>query len=320
MESDVWYETFTEILYKKFPKKTQLIQALMDLLSLEREAVYRRLRKEVIFSAFEIIKIASAWNISFDEIINVNSGQVAFQMYPVNYLDPSPNELIFLRGVIRTIYYLQNLPDTETMHICNKFPRDLVSGFPYLNLFYLFKWVYEYSNEKEIFPLSKIMLSKDKIELEKDYYNAVKVIPNVNMIFDCNIFSYFIDDVLYFCSIQLITDNEKELIKRDLLALLDYLLEVANKGCYPETENKVNLYISQLNIDTNYSYIWSPEINACFVHAFEKYEIHSFNSEMTTNFKSWMNLKKRTSVQISEVDERSRIEFFTKQRQLVENF
>jgi len=34
---------------------------------------------------------------------------------------------------------------------------------------------------------------------------------------------------------------------------------------------------------------------------------------------AWMQLKKRTSIQISEVDVKSRIEFFTAQRQLVES-
>jgi len=39
---------------------------------------------------------------------------------------------------------------------------------------------------------------------------------------------------------------------------------------------------------------------------------------MIENFKAWMQMKKRTSIQISEVDERSRIEFFTTQRRLIE--
>jgi hypothetical protein len=40
---------------------------------------------------------------------------------------------------------------------------------------------------------------------------------------------------------------------------------------------------------------------------------------MVSNFKTWMQLKKRSAIQISEVDERSRIEFFTKQRKIVDS-
>jgi len=39
--------------------------------------------------------------------------------------------------------------------------------------------------------------------------------------------------------------------------------------------------------------------------------------ELVENFKAWMNLKKRSSIQISEANEKCRIEFFTKQREIV---
>jgi hypothetical protein len=49
------------------------------------------------------------------------------------------------------------------------------------------------------------------------------------------------------------------------------------------------------------------------------YDLISTNPTMIENFKSWMQKKKRTSIQISEVDERTRIEYFAKQRKLVDS-
>jgi len=319
MVSNTWYNDFIDTLNKKFPKKTQLTQELMTLLGLEREAIYRRLRKDVLFSAEEVIKIATAWNISLDEITSINIEQFAFQMRLMNYQDPLKGELDLLKFIIQSIKMLKKHPTTEIMHICNKFPRQLVVGFPYINQFYLFKWMYEYDCEKEVLPFSKISISNDKLKLTQDFQKAVKYLPNNNFIWDSRIFEYLVNDIQYFHSIYLITDEEKELIKNDLFKFLDYLLEVANKGCYPETGSKVNIFISQINIDTNYSYTFSPESKVCFVHVFEKFEIFSINSEMIDNFKTWMQLKKRTSVQISEVDERSRIEFFATQRKWIES-
>ena len=317
MENE-WYDYFIESLYKKFPKKGQLAQELIDLLNIEREAIYRRLRKEVQFPALEIVKIATEWNISLDEIVSFCSGQVPFQMRQMNYLDPSDEEMKFLREVIQSISYLKNSPDAEFMDICNKLPRQLIAGYQCLNQFYLFKWIYQYGNEKEIVPFSQIVISDEKNELTADYCHAIKQVPVTNFIWDSMLFDYLISDIHYFYSIRMITDDEKACIKRDLFALLDYMLEVANKGYYPETKNKVNIYISQLNIDTNYSYAFTPNGNVCFVHVFEKFEIHSFNPEMVTNFKMWMQLKKRSSIQISEVDERSRLEYFSTQRQIID--
>jgi len=319
MKNDSWYNAFLETIGKRYPKKSQLTQALISLLSLEREAVYRRLRQDIVFPAHEIVKIALAWNITLDEIIGNSSNQITFQMRQMNYLDPSDEEVNFLRFVIQSIAYLKNFPDTEFMDICNKLSRQLVAGYPYLNQYYLFKWMYQYGGtEQENIPFSQTIISEEKQQVTKEYYQAIKLVPISNFIWDRNIFEYLINGIKYFCSIYLITNEEKELIQKDLSDLLDYMLEVATKGCYPETQNKVNLYLSELNVDTNYSYTFTPEANICFIHVFEKFEIYTFNTEMVANFKTWMQLKKRTSIKISEVDEKSRIEFFTKQRQLID--
>jgi hypothetical protein len=318
MDTITWGNDFIEMLYKKFPKKKQLTVALMELLEIEREAVYRRLRNNVLFSAHEIVKIASAWNISLDEITHINSEQFSFHMRKINYLDPSTDEITFLKSVIQSINYLKDFPTTEFMDICNKLPRQLVAGYPYINKFLLFKWLYQYGSETETIPFSKTQISEEKLELTEEYNQAIKNVPNNHFIFDSRIFEFFVNDIRYFSSIYLITNIEKELIKKDLLALLAYLQEIANKGHYPETNCKVNLFISQINVDTNYSYTLSHEANICFVHVFEKFEIYTFDNDMITNFINWMQMKKRTSIQISEVDERSRIEFFSKQKALIE--
>jgi len=319
MFNKTWYDSFVGILTKRYPKNAQLTQALMDLLSLEREAVYRRLRQDVKFSIQEVVKIATTWNISIDELIGLHSEKVPFMMRPMNYLEPSKQEFYFIQHLIQTIKHLNNFPDSEVMDICNKLPCSLYTGFPYLNRFYLFKWMYQYGNKEEAVPFSKIVVSGKELQLTTDYYQALKQVPNTIFIFDYLIFEYLINDIRYFYFTLLITLEEKELIKKDLHNLLNYLSEVAGKGYYPETRNKVTIYISQLNINTNYRYVHSDESDICFVHVFDKFKVHTYEQGMVESIKTWMQLKKRTSIQISGVDEKSRIEFFMKQRQLVDN-
>jgi hypothetical protein len=315
----MWYDIFMDTLHKKFQKKSQLTKELIVLLNLEREAVYRRIRKEVSFSTQEIVKIVTAWGVSLDEIAHINSEQFSFQMRPMNYLKPSKKEQDFLKFVIQGIYNLQNFPDSELMEICNKFPRCILAGFELLNKFHLFKWKYQYGDEKTLIPFAQIIISEEEKNLIAAYYDAIKFVSTTNIVWDKRIFEYLINDINYFYSIYLITEEEKEMLKKELYALLDYWIKVANKGCYPETQKKVNLFISHLNIETNYTYIFSPESSISFIAIFEKFEIFSLNSELTNSFIAWMQWKKRTSTQISEVDEKSRIEFFTTQRQLVDN-
>jgi len=319
MEQNTWYDTFLEILQKKYPVKKQLVQVLMDLLQIERESVYRRLRKEVYFSIQEIVVIATEWHISLDDIARVNSGKILFQLHAINYQNPSKEDVEMVKKVIQIFHSLKNSPKAEYLDINNSLPVQFATGFEQISRFFLFKWRYQHGSEMDTVPFSKINLSADYLKLTQDYYLATKQVPTTDFIFDPKIFDYLVNDIRYFCSIYLITEEEKELIKKDIFDLLDYLQEVANKGYYPESRNKVNLYISQLKVETGYSYTITPDLHLCFVHVFDTFEIYSLNSEMLTNFITWMQLKKRESIQISEVDEKNRIDFFARQRQLVMN-
>jgi len=313
-----WYDQFMEVLYKKYPKKNQLTESLMDLLCLEREAVYRRLRKDVIFPVKEIVKIANAWNISLDTTLGVFSDNIPFSLHLWNYNKLSNKELNNMKFIIDWLETIKSYPDFEYMEVSNKFSRVLTSGFQYINKLSFLKWMYQYSNEK-VMPFSKIFFNEDLQGYAQKLNAAFKNLPNVNFVWDNMFFNNAVQSVRYFHSIYLITDDEKALIKKDLYDLLDYMSNVALRGCWPETNNKVNIYISHMNIDTNYIYYYfDGEVRMSCVSVFEKNEIYSQNAVIGEKLKSWLQLNKRASVQISEADEKNRIEFFTKQRRLID--
>jgi hypothetical protein len=79
-------------------------------------------------------------------------------MREINYINPSEEEVNFLLFIIQSINFLKNFPETEFLDICNKLPRQLIAGYEILNKFHLFKWMYQYGNEEEIIPFSKIII------------------------------------------------------------------------------------------------------------------------------------------------------------------
>ncbi|MDR2971401.1 MAG: hypothetical protein LBU83_05680 [Bacteroidales bacterium] len=319
MEDYNWYEIFIDSLYERFPKKSQLAQEIMNLLCLEREAVYRRLRKDVMFTFQEISKMAAAWNVSLDEIMGINIGKVTFQMTPMNYLVPTKKELINLKRKVKLIEHLSDSFNSEFMEVSNRIPRPLSTSFMILYRFEIFRWAYQYHNDEALKQFDKIILPTE-VSFEINRYNKyVKHVTETHLLLDEMVFEYLVNNILYFHSILLISDKDKEKIKEALYSLLDYLMLIASDGRYPETQKKVNLYISQINIDTNYSYFYTEQFKACRVHAFGKYDISTYELEMISLFKNLMHLKKRASIQISEVNEKSRIEYFMKQRKLVDS-
>ena len=324
MINNEWYDVFLEMLYKKYPKKNQLTEALTDLLCLEREAVYRRLRQDVLFPVNEVVKIASAWNISLDETIGLTSQKVSFQMHPVNYIAPSEEDVDFLQKKVQVLTQITDYQGTGYVVVCNHLSRSLIAGFANLYKFHVFKWAYEYynngnANEKSSTTLSDIVIPENVLSQINLYKDHIKYVKTTTYILDNMIFDSYVRDIKFFHSIFLLNDEEKKILKNELYALLDYLLEVANNGCFPETKNEVNMYISMLHINTNYSYLYTKNSEACRIHTFNMYDVTSYNQEMIVNFKAWLQKKKGTSVKISEADEKSRVEFFMKQRLLVDS-
>jgi len=318
MTDDVWYDYLLETILARYSKRARLVDDLMDLLSIEREAVYRRLRKEVVFSPQEIVKMASVWNISLDQITAINAGTVSFAMKAINYLDPSEEEFVEIKKRVRRLEHLKKDPSAEYMAVCNRLPRTLTCGYPLLYKFDVFRWAYQYGNEEKIPIFGETTISEQFSQEMADVALLIKYTANLSYIWDSQIFEHIVHEISYFNSILLITKEEKDLLKKELHTLLDYLSEVASKGYFPETKQKVNLYISKINITTNYSYFYTEKLKLCRIHAFEKHDVFTYDTKMVEDFRTWMQLKKRTSIQISEVDEKSRIDFFMKQRALVE--
>ena len=315
-----WYDSFLNALYEKFPQKAELVKALMDLLVLEREAVYRRLSKKIVFPTFEIIKIASAWHISLDNIMESNVGNVLFQMHLMDYVNPTKADFDVLR---KRILFIDLLRDTtsEYIEVSNILSRTFIAGFPTLYKFSIFKWAYEYYDFGDNLNtnMGDIAFSEELLDLVRIYYKGMRLVTDTTYILDSMVFNHLVDDIQYFYSIFLISDDDKKCCKEELHSLLYYLQNVADMGCFPETKKRVQLFISTLHISTSYSYCrYGNNAEVCRMHPFNMYDSVSTNPVVGRDFRAWTQKKKRTAVLISETDAKFRAEFFRQQHALVD--
>jgi mevalonate pyrophosphate decarboxylase len=82
------------------------------------------------------------------------------------------------------------------------------------------------------------------------------------------IFRSLANDIRYFHSIRLLTNEDIRIIKEDLFRLLDYIENLAFAGQFKETGNKVFFYISDINIDTNYACLEMEDARISILNAF----------------------------------------------------
>ena len=88
MKRDLLYDNILDAIRGKIPNRGMLTNTLADLLNLEKEAVYRRLRGEVAFSFSEIAVIASTLGISLDNQVGARYVHSRpFQLRLIEYVD-----------------------------------------------------------------------------------------------------------------------------------------------------------------------------------------------------------------------------------------
>jgi len=312
-----WYDDFIKNLNKKNPNNKLLATELMDLLGIERTAVYRRLRKEILFSFDEIEKIAVAWNISIDKIMAINSDKISFEMYPLNYFNPTNENLDYIQGIIKKFKNYKNSINSEYIEICNKLPRSLIFRFPNISKFYVFVWLYQYDDECFDIPYSNVSIPEKIQKIMTDYYLATSSVNETSYIFDNYIFDHYVERIRYFHDIDLITDEEIKLLKKDLLSLLKYLSAATKLGILEDTKNKINFYISKINIETNYSYFCANDFKSLRINVFSDYEIKNHDFKTVLYFQKIIKSIQRTSIKISETDEIYRKKYFLKQEDLI---
>lgn len=313
-----WQKLFIEELHKKYPRKSRLVNDLAIMLSVERESIYRKLRKETKFSIEEVMEIASKLNISLDNITGTASKESIFKTVVVDYLNPSEDHLKYIKHTNEYLHYFANKPNVEYIEVANKLPRSIIFLFPVLAKYRLLAWTYQYANKTEILSFSQIHFDNKLTKLISQICINSRKINNTTFILDPQIFDNIVRNIQYLYSISIINKEEKELIKNSLFGLLDYMYEMACKGAWNDSLNRVKLYISYTNIESHYTYLGSDEFKVCRVNTFADSKMYTVNPDMIEIFADWVQLRKKASTLISQINEKSRIEFFNQQRDLIQ--
>jgi len=316
MDNQLHQALLTEI-QKRFPKSSAMINALAEILRIEKGAVYRRLRQEVPFTFNEISIIAKNLMISLDNLIGIEGQKsIPFQMQLPDFLFPQDSDYYILNTHITFLRSINQSVNSVIASASNALPYDLSFKFPYLTLLYFFKWNFHYNNDKVI-PYHQVAIQPEIEGILAEYTMEIKKINKTCYIFDNRIFRLIVDDIHYFNSIRLVEKNDIQKIKEDLFSMLDYLEQMAITGQFQETGNPVNLYISDVDITTSYSYLESENIHFSMVKTFILSSVNSTDENTFERMKKWIHSLIKISTLITSTNERQRVMYFERQRKIV---
>ena len=312
MKNDDIHRNLLEVLEKKIPDRSKLVEILMDSLFMEKGAIYRRLRGEVPFSFNEVVNISEKLDLS---LINLTAEKSEW----VDSFALEATEVGFKKWheYIAFISTAKKDLNSDFAASSNQLPATIYAKYESLYKFYIFKYQYLLGGTVNRTSFNEFILPEELKQIYFSYYSESKHFAKTFFICDHSMIYNLITDLKYFYGIKLLFDDDIRQIKEDLFSFLDYFEEIALNGCFDETGKTVDIYISDINLDATYTYM---QINNRCVSLLRTFIINAVMAKDITTFekiKGWVQSLKRSSTLISQSGAAYRADFFEKQRILV---
>ena len=136
------------------------------------------------------------------------------------------------------------------------------------------------------------------------------------LVFDRSCTKRWANAIGAFRNMHLITDESVEVLKAELLQMLDELEEICASGQF-RSGRPVSVYISDMDIEATYCYLSARHYRASCIDAFSINSLRSADPHMFEHMKRWIMSLSRFASLISCSGELQRIHFFKRQRAVV---
>jgi hypothetical protein len=314
-----YYERFLETLSERYTHKSELVSAIMDILPLERESIYRRLRGDIMFTSAEVMQVASTWNISLDSITSMTPHKTRpFRFSMVDYIYPDEDDYKLLEKFVDTFELAAQDPESKIIEVSHSMPGSFYNKSESLLRFFTMKWRYKYGPPEETISFGEIVIPERMRLLEEAYVNNVQSISKVAHVFDTRFIKHLVDDLSYFHSIHMVTTDELAALKSELIDLMDYIEKAGLEGRFPETGNELQLYTSHTWVGTEVILLSSKYQTLTVIKVLDRNGVLSSDRLVFDKIHNMAVSIMRSSVLMSLSNRLELTKFFDRQRSAIE--
>ena len=316
-EKHSYYQGFIAAMQQKIPQKGALVNTVSDLLSIDKDAVYRRLRGDVNFTFVEMASIAVKLGLSLDRI----AGIVTMEHKPVQismakHVDPDDSDYRMFSNYVYLLSSVKDQPDTLLLESGNTFPHSFFYDYDYFTRHNMFCW-HLGNNDGNDIPYHQISIPEPMRVLQKKVCEYFRHIKTAKYVWDRMIFQRIVDNIKFFAKLRLIRDEDVLLLKNELLEIVNDVEKLAVRGRHEETGNEVSIYISDILFETNYSAIYSQSLYLSQFKTFLLNSNSSLDEDVYHRVSQWVLALQRKATLISVSGEKIRTEFFNTQRTII---
>lgn len=314
-------ETILNELQKASTDERTPAQILIEVLHLSKESAYRRLRSDVKFTLDEAAKLSLALNFSLDFIIgNTTLEKSVFDLnksaMPTD--DYFNNVIRKLEDYVDFTKQMEKDPTSKAMFALNCLPYTFYLSCDNLSRFKHYKWLYQCASTDTDLSYSDIHLSNTLIEKQHNYVAQTKKIAHTIYILDRNVFTSVKYDIEYFYNLNLITDEDVKLLKKELFEMLSRIEVIAKNGKF-DTGRDVAIYISSVDIEASYTLYEHSADSYSHLRIYGMSGVDTHSKSAARKQKEWIESHKRYSTVISKSGEMHRLQYFNAQRKAIES-
>ncbi|MDR1201230.1 MAG: hypothetical protein LBL58_06320 [Tannerellaceae bacterium] len=319
--NDKFNQALIQKIQNLLPSGKARIRLLTDTVSLGREAAYRRLRGEVLFTFEEACKIAFKLGLSLDSLMDVpireNNPEFHLASLPIKASIGNPVETYFssILSGHKQFGEMVNDPKLLTMGVFSYIPHVMFFPYPDLLRFGVLMWSYQFMDTP--LKLSEITLSKEYEEKFKELSFFLTNIHKQVFIFDYFIFYSLCNKINYFYDLNYISAEEKHLLAEELIKMLSVLEVKASIG-KTQSKKDVWLYLSHLTFNANYTYAQGTTFKRSYIEVYHLNTLVSSDPLICKTHKKWIESYRKYSMLISAGREKERTGFFRLQERFIE--
>jgi len=316
-EENLFYQEFMSLIREKISHKATLANTIADLLDIEKDASYRRLRGEVNFSFAQMAIIAKRLGISLDKIAGIENGQSRpAQVNISSQLSPTSVDYEMFNAHVNLLKSIRDEPETQIIEASNILPHYLYQDYEYLTRYHVFRWNHAVMRG-HILPYHEITIPEQMRGLQIQTCEYARHISSTIYVWDNMLLQRYVTNIKYFAKLFLIKEEDVSLIKNDLVMLVNHLEKIAIRGKHEDTGKKVSIFISDIVSDTNYSCLKTKNIHLTFIRAFILNATVTFDVEVFNYARAWIHAMQEISTLITVSGEKARTMYFDAQREIV---
>lgn len=300
------------------PEGETLLQKTMDILSIGRESAYRRLRGDVSFTFEEVVKISDEFNLSIDQIVDIHNNRAFFNLNFLgqqkgfdNYISKLENHIAQLKKMHKAKYNIAS-------YVSNSLPYSFYLFYDNLSKFMYYKWLYQINMGNDILSYMDLEIPANVITLQKKFISESNRVQQSLFIIDRSIFYAIVNDIEYFFKLHLINIDDFKLLQSELLCALNDIEHLASSGIN-NAGNDVSIYLSNVDLEATFVHFEYDEKQSSH---FILYSMDGINTQLPSvcqKQKEWIRSLKRYSTLITQSGEIQRVDYFKKQRELINN-